>query len=85
MVYKNLEKQSMKKIITTVLISFLLIIGPFFSGTLLADAPPDPGTGGPGTGDVPVGGGSPVGSGLILLISMGAVYGFKKVFKSEKD
>lgn len=74
----------MKKIITTILVSLLLTIGPCFIGTVFADLPPDPGTGGPGTGGVPVGGGSPIGGGLILLVTMGTAYGIKKVFKSEK-
>ncbi len=50
----------------------------------MADQPPDPGTGGPGSGDLPVGGGSPIGGGLIMLLSFGAAYGLKKVYDIKK-
>ncbi len=50
-----------------------------------ADLPPDPGGGGPGTGDKPVGGGSPIGGGLIILASLGAAYGAKKVYSLHQD
>ncbi len=39
---------------------------------------------GPGTGDDPIGGTAPIGSGLIILISMGAAYGAKKVYNARK-
>lgn len=50
----------------------------------MADQPPDPGSGGPGSGDLPVGGGSPIGGGLIMLISFGVAYGLKKVYDIKK-
>lgn len=50
----------------------------------MADQPPDPGSGGPGSGDLPVGGGSPVGGGLIMLVSFGLAYGLKKVYDIKK-
>ena len=50
----------------------------------MADQPPDPGSGGPGTGDLPVGGGSPIGGGLIMLFSFGIAYGVKKVYDIKK-
>jgi len=50
----------------------------------LADQPPDPGSGGPGTGDLPVGGGSPIGGGLVMLLSFGIAYGIKKVYDIKK-
>lgn len=63
-----------------ILLSFLfLIFSPLLIPTVYADAPPDPGGGGP-TGD-PVGGGSPIGSGLFILISLGAAYGSKKIYQ----
>jgi hypothetical protein len=52
--------------------------------TVMADQPPDPGSGGPGTGDLPVGGGSPIGGGLIILLSFGVGYGLKKVYNIKK-
>ncbi len=62
----------------------LLFILLFLCFTLIskADLPPDPGTGGPGTGDDPVGGGSPVGCGLIILISLGVSYSSYKIYKN---
>lgn len=50
----------------------------------MADQPPDPGTGGPGSGDLPVGGGSPIGGGLVMLLSFGLAYGLKKVYEIKK-
>ena len=50
----------------------------------MADQPPDPGSGGPGSGDLPVGGGSPIGSGFVMLLSFGVAYGLKKVYDIKK-
>ncbi len=50
----------------------------------MADQPPDPGSGGPGSGDLPVGGGSPIGGGLVMLLSFGMAYGIKKVYDIKK-
>jgi len=65
----------MKKILA---ITAILMISGF---SLLAQAPPpppnDPSNGGTGG---PVGGGAPIGSGLVLLIAMAAGYGGKKVY-----
>ena len=72
-----------KKIISTLLLLMALLLSPFFINDIFADQPPDPGTGGPGTGDIPVGGGSPLDGGLVLLISLGITYGFKKVYKGR--
>ncbi len=56
-----------------------------FTVNVLADMPPDPGTGGPGTGDVPVGGGAPIGGGLIMMLILGSAYFIKKTFHKEKE
>lgn len=53
----------------------LLSIILFYTYPVFADQPPDPG--GNPTGD-PVGGGSPLGGGLFLMLMAGAVYGFQK-------
>lgn len=60
------------------IISFLFLI-LFVLPTAQADLPPDPGGGGP-TGP-PVGGGSPIGSGLVILLTLGAAYGGSKTFQ----
>lgn len=72
-----------RKIISIYLLLVSLMFSPFLMNDLLADQPPDPGTGGPGTGDIPVGGGSPIGGGLVILISLGVAYGFKKVYSGK--
>ena len=66
----------------------ILIIGialSFSVQNIYADAPPDPGGGGPGSGDLPVGGGAPITGGLAMLIAMGAAYGLKKVYTHNKE
>lgn len=54
--------------IVLLLISIIIIAQPL---------PYDPGIGG-GSGNAPVGGGAPLGEGLIVLLSMGICYGVKK-------
>ena len=51
-----------------------------------AQQPPLPGGGGNPGNNNPVGGGSPVGEGLTILITLAAGYGFKKIKKTmEKE
>ena len=71
----------MKKIIVKLLPLSVFLIMLLFSTSLFADNPPDPG-GGP-TGD-PVGGGSPIGGGLFMLITMAIAYGGKKFYDIRK-
>jgi hypothetical protein len=68
----------MLKKITLFIVVFAIVFVYFYTNTVLADAPPDPG-GGPGGGDGPVGGGSPIGSGLLMLLGMGLFYGIKNI------
>jgi len=70
-----------KIIISTFLLLMAFIASPFMNDAF-ADQPPDPGTGGPGNGDIPVGG-SPIDGGLVILISLGMTYGFRKVYKGK--
>jgi hypothetical protein len=73
----------MKKAILNLIITGLFIVVPVILATASAPPPPPP-PGGPG-GDTPIGGGAaPIGSGLVMLISMGAAYGAKKVFDARK-
>ncbi|MCF8367178.1 MAG: hypothetical protein K9H16_15420 [Bacteroidales bacterium] len=53
---------------------------------LSAQTPPPPnGNGGaPSGGNTPVGGGAPIGSALVLLITLAAGYGGKKVYSYHK-
>ena len=72
----------MKKTIKTLVIAGLFLIAPM---VLLAQNPPHlNGGSGPGSGNTPVGGGAPVGEGIILLLTMAATYGSKKVYNLNK-
>lgn len=73
----------MKKVIKNILVFTLLICFTLTATTIFADLPPDPGTGGPGNGDIPVGG-SPIGGGLFILISLALAYGGSKVMEYRK-
>jgi len=73
----------MKKAILNLIITGLLIAVPVIIASASAPPPPPP-PGGPGGGDTPIGGPAPIGSGLVMLISMGAAYGAKKVFDARK-
>jgi len=70
----------MKKLLATA--AFLVIGGIGLMSQTPPPQPDDPSSGG-GTG--PVGGGAPVGSGLIILLTLGAAYGGKKVYELKKD
>ncbi len=67
----------MKKILA---ITAVLMISGF---SLVEQAPPAPPPNAGGSGG-PVGGGAPIGSGMVLLISLAAGYGGKKVFDFRK-
>jgi hypothetical protein len=68
----------MKRVIPILIFYLILSVLMLYSGSLLADAPPDPG-GDPGGIGTPVGGGSPVGSGIFILLSLASIYGMKKL------
>ncbi len=76
----------MKKTIKILVISALFFLAPF---VLLAQTPPHPNGGNaPNSGgntNTPVGGGAPIGSGLVMLIAMGVAYGAKKVYNLSKE
>lgn len=63
---------------TTLRILVSLIIFMSISLFSMADQPPDPG--GDPTGD-PVGGGSPLGGGLVISMVLGAAYASKRIIK----
>lgn len=75
----------MKKAISKIIVGLSLVGLMVISGTALADAPPDPGGDPNGTGGGTPVGGSPVGSGLAILISLGIAYGGKKVYFLRED
>lgn len=56
------------------------------SSVMLAQGPPNPpGVGHGGTGDQPAGGGAPIGSGIGILLALGATYGAAKFYQTRKD
>jgi len=69
----------MKKILT---LTAILMLSGF---ALLAQAPPPPPQNANEGGGPVGGGGAPIGSGMVLLISLAAGYGGKKVFDLRKE
>ncbi|MCF8302292.1 MAG: hypothetical protein K9I94_03375 [Bacteroidales bacterium] len=68
--------------------AILSIVGLLaFSPVSLAQVPPHPDNegigGGTGNGD-PLGGAAPIGSGIALIITLGAGYGARKVYNARK-
>jgi hypothetical protein len=69
----------MKKIRNIFTVSILLMAATFYSNTVLASDPPDPPQGDHGgDGDLPPGGGAPIGGGTFILMGLATVYGGKK-------
>ena len=62
---------------------FLIIITLFITVIAFAQDPPPP-PGGDPSGDPPLGGGAPIGSGLFILLGLGATYGGIKGYKFYK-
>ncbi len=71
----------MKKIYKTIMMIMLVSLIPF---NLMAqkDGPPNPEE--TPTGDA-VGEGAPIGSGLIIMLTLGAAYGGKKIYSLSKE
>ena len=77
---KSETMKKIKAIFAIVVISlFFTVSGVYAQATSPADPP-----GGPQAGDQPIGGGAPVGSGLAILLSLGAGYGAKKAYNYYK-
>lgn len=70
----------MKKKIISTIVTLSMILIPLF--TIASDGPGDPG--GDPSGD-PIGGGAPIGGGLVILLSLGAAYGGKKLYDLKKE
>lgn len=65
------------KIVKIILAGIFII---FLSAGIIAQPPPPPGGHGSGNDEGP-GGGAPIGSSIIILLSLGAAYGGKKLYK----
>jgi hypothetical protein len=71
-----------KRFLSTVALTCLVL---FFSVSLNAQDPPPPPSDPAGSGgNPPVGGGTPVGSGLVLLVALGMGYGYTKYVNANK-
>ena len=71
----------MKKILNLILVAAFLVL----SIDAPAQAPPPPPSNPSTTGNnVPVGGNAPIGSGLLVLLALGAAYGARK-FSNEPN
>lgn len=76
----------MKNIVKKLLVSLALVIfiglGSFVAAQ--PSAPPPPSGHGSDGNQSPGGGAAPVGSGIALLLTMGAAYGAKKIYNTRK-
>ncbi len=71
------------KIVKHIIATAILVLA--FSSTNAQTPPPPNGGQTPGEGgNTPVGGGAPIGSGLVVLITMAAAYGGKKAWDFRK-
>lgn len=73
----------MKKAIRIVLLTVFFITITVALNSLLAQPMPGGDPSGVG-GNHPVGGTAPIGSGLVILLALGAGYGSKKVYDARK-
>jgi hypothetical protein len=72
----------MKRIIRHMILLAFLVIAFVFANPILAGEPPPPPP--PGSeGDVP-GGGASIGGGLLVLLSLSAGYGLKKLYDARR-
>jgi len=69
------------KNITKFLMAALFVACVFTTSVFAQDPPPPPNGGHGGGGNQVPGGGAPIGSGIVLLITLAAGYGAKKVFQ----
>ena len=71
----------MRKIIIKLSLSTIL----FFSVNIIVAQGPPPPPGDPNSGGGPVGGSAPIGSGVGVLLTLGALYGGKKLYATWKN
>lgn len=66
---------------------FLLLISFIVAPTLWSVAQPNPGedSGNDPVGGPPIGGDAPIGSGVMLMLAMGAAWAGKKTYDANKD
>jgi hypothetical protein len=77
------RKDTMKKILIALIFATVFTLA---GNALLAQGAPPPPPSGHGSGtNQPAGGGAPVGSGIVILLALGGVYGTRKIYKAHKD
>ena len=67
--------------IITLKIAMLMMCIILALGTLEAQPPPPPD---PGGGDIPIGGSLPIGSGAVILITLGIGYAARKAYQARE-
>jgi len=72
-----------KYIVSSLSLVLLVLLLNFATPATAQDPPPPPPNHGSG-GNVP-GGGAPIGEGLIILVALGAAYGYKKWTGREEE
>ena len=75
--------KTIKKIF--VLATLILFFVPLTQVMSQPPPPPGGGTGGAGSGDKPIGGGAPIGSGSLILLGMAMAYGGRKLYKLRSE
>ncbi len=76
----------MKKLIIRIAATLILMMGFMFATPAIGqngNPPPPPDTHGSNQNEPP-GGGAPVGSGITILLALGAAYGGKKLFDARR-
>ena len=73
----------MRKLIKYLIILAFLVMPLFSSQIIAGDPPPPPNPGSEGDQD-PAGGGASIGGGLLVLLSLSAGYGLKKIYDSRR-
>jgi hypothetical protein len=74
-------KNIVKKLVTSLALVMFIGLGSFVAAQ---PGPPPPPSGHGTDGNQAPGGGAPIGSGLVIMITMGAAYGAKKIFDARK-
>ncbi len=72
------------KSIKKISVSILIVLGLTLSFNSFAQAPPPPPPDHGSTGNQN-GGNAPIGSGILILLGLGAAYGGKKLYDSNKE
>ena len=83
---KNKNIMKTKKILRILVLTVFAIFSPMLINSAFADdplPPPPPDSHGQ-NGNQPTGNGAPIGSGIIILLSLGAGYGAKKIYDARK-